>query len=238
MPPIPQGPAGLPRTPEPEVMDTEEEARDYDAMDHAEVNGRFVGDLLAFRPQITEVLDVGTGTARIPIELCARARAARVTAIDLADQMLIVARENVARCGLENRITLEKRDAKSAGWPDGRFEVVISNTILHHIPDPSDLVREMWRLTAEGGTIFLHDLARPRSLEEVRSLVRKYGGVPATSDPSAVAAHNRQLALFDASLHAALTVDEIRERVAPLGIPESCVSMTSDRHWTLACTKR
>ena len=43
----------LPRVLEPEVMDTEEEASDYDAMDHGGVNARFCEDLLA--------LDVPTG---------------------------------------------------------------------------------------------------------------------------------------------------------------------------------
>jgi ubiquinone/menaquinone biosynthesis C-methylase UbiE len=218
-------------------MDTEEEARDYDAMDHAEVNARFVGDLLSFRRRVTDVLDVGTGTARIPIELCARASSARVTAIDLSDHMLAVARENVARARLEERILVEKRDAKNAGWPDGKFEVVMSNTILHHIPDPGDLVRDMWRLTSKGGTIFLRDLARPGSAEEVRGLVDKHGGTPATNDPRDVASHARQVALFEASLHAALTLDEMRERVSAVGIPATAVSMTSDRHWTLAHTK-
>jgi ubiquinone/menaquinone biosynthesis C-methylase UbiE len=227
----------LPRTLEPEVMDTEDEARDYDAMDHVEVNARFVGDLLAFRPRVGEVLDVGTGTARIPIALCTRVPSATVVAIDLADHMLTLARKNVANAKLEGRITLEKRDAKSAGWPDGRFEVVLSNTILHHIPDPTDLVREMWRLTAKGGTIFLRDLARPSSAAEVRALVAKHGGTAASSDARAVEAHARQVALFEASLHAALTLDEIRARVSALGIPGSAVTMTSDRHWTLAHTK-
>jgi ubiquinone/menaquinone biosynthesis C-methylase UbiE len=218
-------------------MDTEEEARDYDAMDHTEVNGRFVAELLAFRPSVGDVLDVGTGTARIPIELCARAPSARVVGIDLSEHMLAVARENVARAGLTERITLEKRDAKSAGWDDGSFEVVLSNTILHHIPDPSALVREMWRLTAPGGTIFLRDLARPRSITEVRALVEKYGGEPSTHGPREVASHARQKALFEASLHAALTLEEIRERVRDAGIPAHAVTMTSDRHWTLAHTK-
>jgi ubiquinone/menaquinone biosynthesis C-methylase UbiE len=219
-------------------MDTEDEARDYDAMDHAEVNGRFVADLLAFRPNTSDVLDVGTGTARIPIELCARAPGARVTAIDLADHMLTVARENVARAKLGSRISLEKRDAKSAGWPDGNFELVMSNTILHHIPDPTDLLREMWRLTATGGTIFLRDLARPVTVADVRALVAKYGGAPASDDPREVASHARQLGLFEASLHAALTLDEMKERMAAVGIPAAAVTMTSDRHWTLACTKQ
>ena len=38
----------LKRVLEPEVMDTPEEARDYDGMDHSEVNQLFVDDLLAF----------------------------------------------------------------------------------------------------------------------------------------------------------------------------------------------
>ncbi len=60
----------LPRVLEPEVMDSPEEARDYDAMDHAEVNRVFVADFLRFWPGSGFVLDVGTGTAQIPIELC------------------------------------------------------------------------------------------------------------------------------------------------------------------------
>jgi ubiquinone/menaquinone biosynthesis C-methylase UbiE len=226
------------RTLEVEVMDTEEEARDYDAMDHSAVNGRFCEDLLRFRGDAllgtapdAEVLDVGTGSARIPIELCSRVPSVRVIAIDLAEHMLTVARENIAKAGMQQRITLEKRDAKAAGWPDGKFAVTMSNTILHHIPDPSDLLREMWRLTAKGGTIFIRDLARPESVDRVKELVRTYGG-----DPKA-AADARQNALFEASLHAGLTLEEIRERVRALGIAPEHVQMTSDRHWTLACTK-
>jgi hypothetical protein len=58
-----------------------------------------------------------------------------------------------------------------------------------------------------------------------------------SDDPRVVASHARQLGLFEASLHAALTLDEVKERVVAIGIPPSAVKMTSDRHWTLACTK-
>jgi ubiquinone/menaquinone biosynthesis C-methylase UbiE len=218
-------------------MDTEDEARDYDAMDHAQVNGRFVDDLLALRPNPKEVLDVGTGTARIPIELCSRASDVKVVALDLAEEMLKLARENVKKAKLEERIALEKRDAKAAGWPDGRFEVVMSNTILHHIPDPTDLIREMWRLTAKRGVIFLRDLVRPRSDTEVAALVEKYAGSPASDDPKVVTAHEHQAKLFADSLRASLTLVEVRDRVKDLGIPADAVTMTSDRHWTLAHVK-
>ena len=78
----------LPRTLEPEVMDSADEARDYDAMDHGAVNRAFVADFLAIWDGLNPILDVGTGTAQIPIELCRQAATARVTGIDLAEYML------------------------------------------------------------------------------------------------------------------------------------------------------
>src|SRR5688572_14738571 len=131
----------LVRVLEPEAMDTAEEAADYDSMDHAEVNGRFVADFLAAVRQRGEnlgsatVLDLGTGTARIPIELCRRSRF-RVVAVDAAAAMLNVARRNVERAGLSERIALEQVDAKRLPFADREFSFVMSNSIVHHIPQP------------------------------------------------------------------------------------------------------
>ena len=227
---------------EPEVMDTAEEAGDYDAMDHQEVNGRFCDDLVAFlgparASHAMTVLDVGTGTARIPILLCARMSAALVLGIDLSGEMLAIAKKNIEDAGLTSRISLSAEDAKETKRPGGTFGAVICNTILHHIPGPAEALGEMWRLTANGGTLFIRDLVRPDTREELAALVTKHGGEPASREPSVVAAHARQRALFEASLYAGLTVAEVRTLVAPLGIPSNAVQMTSDRHWTLAHAK-
>jgi ubiquinone/menaquinone biosynthesis C-methylase UbiE len=212
------------RTLEPEVMDSAEEARDYDAMDHAAVNARFVADFLAAHDRCRggEILDVGTGPARIAIALCQADPAARLLAADLADAMLELARRNVAAAGLEARIECIQGDAKALPWPDGRFEAVISNTIVHHIPEPAPALAEMVRLVANGGTLFVRDLARPATDSEVAALVATYAG----SEPPAARA------LFEASLHAALTVPEVQAIARALGLPPEGVAMTSDRHWT------
>src|SRR3954468_23262314 len=99
----------LPRVLEPEAMDTPEEARDYDAMDHREVNARFVADFLAAHGPCRggSILDVGTGTAQIPIALCRDDPRALVVGLDLADAMLELARRNVDAAGLGDRIRLE-----------------------------------------------------------------------------------------------------------------------------------
>ncbi len=224
----------LPRTPEPEVMDSEAEARDYDGMDHLEVNARFCSDLLAIQPHLGRVLDAGTGTALIAIELCRRAAEASVDAIDLASHMLALAERNVRNAGVAGRVRLARVDAKATAWPRGTFDAVISNSLVHHMPDPGALCAEMWRLVRGGGVLFVRDLARPVDVAHVESLAAQYAPAPDDALTAEGAMLSRQRALLVASLHAALTVDEVRAIVAPLGIPEGAVRMTSDRHWTLA----
>jgi ubiquinone/menaquinone biosynthesis C-methylase UbiE len=230
---------------EPEVMDTPEEARDYDAMDHATVNVKFCDDLLAFanrdgRPPLgrraARVVDFGTGTALIPIELCARAADVTVVAIDLAENMLALAHANVARTKLGDRVLLEKVDAKDTPYEEGAFGATISNSLVHHIPKPERCLAEMWRVTARGGLLFVRDLYRPPSDVEVDRLVVLHAG-KAPADPKLVPPYESQRALLRASLCASMTVTEVIAMVAPLGIPASAVAMTSDRHWTLACEK-
>ena len=214
----------LQRVLEPEVMDTEEEAREYDAMDHSAVNAKFAADLLAEGPLQGPILDLGTGTAQIPIALCRLAPDAIVVATDLADSMLALARRNVAAAGLSGRIEIAKGDGKRLPWPDDRFGAVMSNSIVHHIPEPATVLAEALRVTRRGGLLFFRDLLRPDDDAQVRHLVETY----------AAGANERQRALFDASLRAALTLEEVRERVDALGLCRNCVQPTSDRHWTFA----
>src|SRR5438034_2486258 len=144
----------LARVLEPEVMDTLAEARDYDAMDHGAVNRAFVADFLAVWDGRGPILDVGTGTALIPIELCNTHPTAEVVAIDLAEHMLALARDNVAEAGFTKRIRVEKANGRRMDYPDGAFPAVMSNSIVHHIPQPIETLREIVRVCSKGGTIF------------------------------------------------------------------------------------
>src|SRR5437870_3436591 len=153
--------AMLPRILEPEVMDSAAEARDYDAMDHSQVNRVFVADFLSFWTGSGIVLDVGAGTAQIPIELCRRHATVKIIAIDLAEHMLRVGEDNVQKAGFSERIELKRCDAKCSPWQDGFFAAVISNSIAHHIPEPFVVLAEMARVVAPGGALFIRDLLRP-----------------------------------------------------------------------------
>ncbi len=236
----------LSRVLEPELMDTPEEALDYDSMDHSAVNRSFVTDFLfaalesgvelesvgseqgvSLSPLSTRhspllLLDLGTGTAQIPIELCRRTPGVQVTAVDLAGEMLRVARQNVERAGFGSRIKLDLADAKRLPYPDGHFAGLISNSIVHHIPEPRRALTDAVRVVRAGGLIFVRDLLRPADDPTVRHLVETYAGD----------ANEHQRAMFEASLRAALSLEEIGQIIAELGFDRATVRATTDRHWT------
>ena len=224
----------LQRVLEPEVMDSAEEAVDYNAMDHSHVNRLFVDDFVAAfstgpapSGQVIDVFDAGTGTALIPIELVRRDRRFHVTASDLASHMLRVARTNVTAAGLEHAIELVLGDCKALAIADESYDAVISNSIVHHIPKPKSVLEQLWRITKRGGLFFIRDLARPDGLSTLEDLVQTHAG---DANP-----HQQQM--FRDSLHAALTVAEVRSLISELAIPPESVRMTSDRHWTISCLK-
>ena len=215
----------LPRTLEPEVMDTPAAARDYDGMDHSAVNRVFVDDLLAEIEESTglEILDVGTGTAQMAVELGRRQTGCRIVAVDLAGEMLKLARTNVSSAGLEKVVQIELVDAKAMPYAADRFDVVMSNSIVHHIPDPIDAVAEMVRVTVPGGMLFLRDLLRPDDRATVEQLVETYAG---DENP-----HAQQM--FRESFHAALSLEELQALLKRLGLPPRWARQTTDRHWTI-----
>lgn len=211
----------LTRVPEPECMDTFEEAVQYDLMDHSEVNRAFVDRFLAIGGG-GHVLDVGTGPAHIPIELCRRREDVRVTAVDAARAMLDRAAIRVREAGLAGRVRLSLADGKRLLFPDGSFDSVMSNSIVHHLPDPRPFFREAGRLVKPGGVVFLRDLFRPETESELAGLVARH----------TAGATEAQRSLFAASLRAAFTVAEVRSMLAECGLSGLSVAATSDRHWT------
>jgi len=212
----------LPRELEPEVMDSEAEAAAYDAMDHADVNARFASSFLAAEPDLSSVLDLGTGTAQIPLELCRQAPAARIVAVDLAESMLALARQNIASAGRSGQIEVVRTDAKRLPFPESSFSAVMSNSIVHHIPEPRSVLAEAVRVVRPGGLLFFRDLLRPADRETLEGLVQRYAG--------AANAHQKQM--FRESLHAALTLDDLRTLILELGFAPESAQATSDRHWT------
>ncbi|MBW4683468.1 MAG: class I SAM-dependent methyltransferase [Microcoleus vaginatus WJT46-NPBG5] len=207
---------------EPEVMDTWEEAIEYDAMDFTEVNTAFAQNAVEIGPPTGLILDAGSGTARIPILISQMRPQWQIIGIDLSKNMLQVGAENVEKAGLQSQIQLEQVDAKQLPYPAHQFDMVISNSIVHHLPDPLPFFKEIKRVLKPAGAIFMRDLFRPADEKTMDSLVNKY----------AADCNAHQKKLFRDSLNAAFTLDEVNQMVLAAGFKDVKVYPSSNRHWT------
>jgi ubiquinone/menaquinone biosynthesis C-methylase UbiE len=213
---------------EPEVMDTWLESTAYDGMDFGLVNTTFANDAIALDPYAVKILDIGTGTARIPILMCQERPQYLFTAIDLAQSMLILAHRNVEAANLNQRIRLERIDSKQMPYPDLEFDMLISNSLVHHLPDSRSFFGEIKRLVKTGGAILIRDLIRPASDQIVDQLVEKL----------AESYDGHQQKLFADSLKAAFTLAEVQDLIDRVGLGDVNLAQTSDLHWTISRQNR
>lgn len=213
--------SALPRRPEPEVMDLEHEARAYADADFDDVNARFVERLVELTSAVEArtALDLGCGPGDIPIAVAARRPGWSIVAVDASEPMLRIARSRLARVGVGN-LRFVRDDAKTLGTLDGPFDVIFSNSLLHHLPDPAGFWRQVGRLARPGTVFFLRDLARPGSEARARAIVHEYAG---TESPTLQEEFHR-------SLLSAFTPDEVREQLRAAGLSSLRVQVSSDRH--------
>jgi len=78
-------------------------------------------------PDQSTFLDLGTGSACIPIAIAAHAKKSRGISIDVSTEALAVAKQNVEKNGLADRIELREGNFLTALQPAERFDVIVSN---------------------------------------------------------------------------------------------------------------
>ena len=138
---------------EPEVMADPRQALAYARADFADVNQRFVDGLVSRHPALARarVIDLGCGPADIPLRLAAALPDARVVAIDASPAMLALGREAVR--GRRLRVGLVGARLPRLPFADRGFDAVISNSLLHHLPEPATFWSEVRRLLSPGGVV-------------------------------------------------------------------------------------
>lgn len=216
----------LQRVLEAEWFESSELAMEYDSLDHSEANRSFAADFLAAGGQ-GDLLDLGTGTAQIPVELCRQGFEGRIMAADLSVSMLEMARLNIEIGSVIDRVQLAQADAKDLLFADAYFDCVACNGTLHHFADPLPVLQGCLRVLRPNGLLFLRDLLRPDDEQTLQQQLETYAG----------AANATQRRMFEDSLRAAFTLEEVRQLVAQLGYDPAAVQATSDRHWTWSMRK-
>lgn len=103
------------------------------------------------------VLDVGCGGGLLS-EALAR-EGARVTALDLAPELIKVAKLHGLESGVAVDYRLQSVESLAAEQPH-TFEVVTCMEMLEHVPDPGAVIDACARLLKPGGRLFLSTLNR------------------------------------------------------------------------------
>lgn len=103
------------------------------------------------------MLDVGCGAGLLSEALAARG--ARVTAIDLAPELIEVAKLHLLESGLAVEYLLTPVEAL-AGARAGQFDSVTCMELLEHVPDPAAIIAACAQALRPGGQLFVSTLNR------------------------------------------------------------------------------
>jgi phosphoethanolamine N-methyltransferase len=133
---------------------------DYISTGGAETTDHLCRLLGTIRPG-TRVLDVGSGIGGAAFHL-ARAYGAKVTGIDLAEEMVAIALDRAQEHGLAKEVQFVLGDVLETAFP-ARFDLIWSRDALMHIPDKARLFSRLHGLLDDGGRIVITDYARGKT---------------------------------------------------------------------------
>jgi 2-polyprenyl-3-methyl-5-hydroxy-6-metoxy-1,4-benzoquinol methylase len=209
---------------EPELMEDEQQVLAYAKADFEEENQGFVDRFREYFPDFSDghVFDLGCGPGDIPIRIAKTLPACRVTGIDASAPMIRLAEQAVAQAGLSGRVTFRcERFQDIAGA--NRADAVLSNSLLHHVPNPLQFWNRLRQLVKPGSPVLVMDLLRPDSPEEAQAIVDRY----AAREPQILRRD------FYNSLLAAFTEDEVTTQLARMNLTRLLIDVPDDRHWVV-----
>ncbi len=211
------------RTPEPELMLEQEQARAYFEADFEEPHGRFIELFAKTVPEESvagDVLDLGCGSADISLRFARAYPQVRIHGVDGSEAMLRFGKQAVCREGFEERVQLIHCTLPTMELPRKSYDVVISNSLLHHLRDPQVLWQTIKQFARPEAPIFVMDLMRPGSQKQAEDLTETY-----TAGGAEILKRD-----FYHSLLAAYREDEIQSQLQEAGLNQFSVEVVSDRH--------
>lgn len=98
------------------------------------------------------VLDVACGPGAVTRRL-AKVTTAHIVGLDLSAAMLARGQHDVARSGLDERVSLVRARGEELPFPDATFDAVTFTYLLRYVSDPATTLRELARVVKPGGPI-------------------------------------------------------------------------------------
>lgn len=210
-------------------MTGEAQCRAYAEADFSEAHDLFIALLAEKHPRLAKrgvALDLGCGNGDVSRRFLRAHPGWSLVGLDGSPTMLAWAQKQCRSAGLGGRTRFVKallrpRAAQPGAPPTlPRADLLISNSLLHHLPQPAALWDALAQ-AAPGTPIFVMDLLRPQSEAAAAALRDRY----AANAPEILRRD------FHNSLRAAYELPELRAQLGAAGLPHLSLQPASDRHW-------
>jgi SAM-dependent methyltransferase len=215
------------RIPEPELMDDQVQAEAYAAADFSDAHSRIVdtfGHCFPGEEVSGHILELGCGPGDICFRFAARYPGCTVTGVDGAVAMIRLANARKVREPVTgDRVRFIESMLPGAAIPGVTYAAIISNSLLHHLHEPSVLWETVLNHASPGTRIYVVDLFRPQTLAGVQKLVDEY----AAGEPEILRRD------FYNSLCAAFEPAEVVHQLTSAGLVGLAVDVISDRHMAI-----
>lgn len=211
------------RITEPELMNNEAQALAYAQANFDEPHDMFIQEFKAAFPGIDvsgHILDLGCGPADISIRFAQSFPDCVIDGLDGANRMLGYGKLAIQKAQLDDRIHLILGSLPGASLPRDHYEVIMSNSLLHHLHEPEVLWQSIKQFGVSGSRVFVMDLMRPESEQVTRKLVDLY-----SRDEPQILKDD-----FYHSLCAAFLPEEIQSQLESAGLSHFRIKLVSDRH--------
>ena len=218
------------RIPEPELMDTEIQAKvysdaDFSSSDEALMKRlkRYISESPINIDNQSLIVDLGCGPGNITERLAVYWPNTTVIGIDGAKAMLDIARDrkegNSADLSLVEYLLSDIATfANGLQELESLADVIVTNSFLHHLHDPSVCWKAIKKMSVPGAVVLVRDLRRPISLSQALQLRDQHL-------PEAPSVLRKD---FLASLKAAFSLDEVKKQLEEEGLTCLKVSEVDD----------
>lgn len=211
------------RIPEPELMIESEQVSAYANADFEEPHSNFISMLKSYcssEDEIRTILDLGCGPGDITFKFAKAFPKTIIDSVDGSKEMLDFAKNILAeKPELQGRINYIHSMIHEFR-PSKKYDLIFSNSLLHHLPDPMILWNKINEISSLETKIFIMDLLRPETVEQALRLKELY----IRNEPEVLQKD------FYNSLLAAFEIEEVKEQLKEAGLIHLEVKQISDRH--------
>lgn len=205
---------------EPELMEAEAQVKAYAEADFSQPNNLFLNTFSEnFTLNKNTVLDLGCGSGDLSLRFAKAYPKCSIHAIDGSATMLKYAKNDIRNQALNN-VFFYNAYLPTNPLPLLSYDVIMSNSLLHHLPEPTILWETLKLYAKKQTAVFIMDLKRPATSQQAQELVKTY----AASEPE-ILQHD-----FYHSLLAAFEIEEVQAQLTAADLKLTCKSI-SDRHF-------